>query len=354
MSGTAGGDPRALRRQLRAYIARARENERKLNRLQDFELKLVSSAGLDRLLELILAVYPRNTGLDQAALVLFDPDDEWRHYLAESGRPVPAGLHLRRGEPASLPREPWLGTCGNGAPLLVREALAGPCASAALLPLRREDRTLGALVLASRDPARYPAGSGSAFLERLAAFVAVSLENALNHERVKRLGLLDPLTGAYNRRYFEQRLAEECRRSARTGQPLSCLFLDLDHFKRINDTRGHAAGDAVLRAAAATIRGQLRDSDVLARYGGEEFVVLLVDTGTALAGEIAERIRRAVAASPVSLDRDPPVAVTLSAGVATAAGDAARDAEGLLRRADAALYRAKAAGRDRVAVAGAP
>jgi two-component system, cell cycle response regulator len=116
------------------------------------------------------------------------------------------------------------------------------------------------------------------FIEWLAAVASVCLENVANNERLKHIGLTDALTGVHNRRYFDQRLREEVDRALRKGQPLSCLLVDVDHFKHVNDKHGHLIGDAVLREVAEQIKDQLRLSDAMARYGGEEFAVLLVQT----------------------------------------------------------------------------
>ncbi|MFG6414397.1 GGDEF domain-containing protein [Roseateles sp. DC23W] len=152
----------------------------------------------------------------------------------------------------------------------------------------------------------------------------------------------DALTGLPNRRSLDRALAAQLALAEREHRPFTLLMLDLDHFKAVNDTRGHAVGDAVLKAFAQRVQGQLRPSDLCARYGGEEFVVLLSGTAGLLAIDAAERLRRAVADAPLG----PGVAITVSVGIATwQAGD---DATALLARADAAMYAAKQAGRNRV------
>lgn len=154
----------------------------------------------------------------------------------------------------------------------------------------------------------------------------------------------DPLTGVMNRRALDRLMQRETERCDSSGVASAVLALDLDHFKAINDTHGHAVGDAALRAFAERIRGHLRQSDQLARLGGEEFIVLLPGAPLAKAMEIAERLRSAVADSP--LVATPRVAVTVSIGVASRRSGETGPA--LLVRADEALYAAKHAGRDRV------
>ena len=186
----------------------------------------------------------------------------------------------------------------------------------------------------------------------LAGVAAVCLENAVNRERLRVAGITDALTGLYNRRHLQHRLEQEVTRARRYRQPLSCLFVDADHFKRINDTHGHAAGDQVLAALAQKLRARLRSSDLAARYGGEEFALLLPQTGIRAAHRLARDICTAVAAAPIVLDDGESVAVTVSVGVAAVSGNghgSPRDlSQGLLQAADEAVYRAKAAGRNRV------
>ena len=182
-----------------------------------------------------------------------------------------------------------------------------------------------------------------------------SLENVLNRARLLRSGHTDFLTGWHNRRYLQLRLKEELARAARDRSTLVCLMLDIDHFKRINDTYGHAAGDEVLREIAHRIETQVRASDVAARFGGEEFVVLLPATDGKAARSLAERIRVAISANAIAVNRDTEVTITTSIGIATCAAPAQGDdlktvGDSLLARADVALYRAKSEGRDRVAV----
>jgi diguanylate cyclase (GGDEF)-like protein len=164
---------------------------------------------------------------------------------------------------------------------------------------------------------------------------------------VQRLADSDPLTGLANRRRFAEALHLESRRSTRKGTPFGVLLLDVDHFKQVNDRHGHPAGDAVLKALASRVQGQLRDTDLLARHGGEEFVVLLPETDLPQTLRVAERVRRAVAGTPMPAGAQA-IPVTVSLGAAVHPGGAGATAEALLAMADQALYRAKAGGRDRV------
>ncbi|MBI2570698.1 MAG: diguanylate cyclase [Candidatus Schekmanbacteria bacterium] len=159
----------------------------------------------------------------------------------------------------------------------------------------------------------------------------------------------DELTQVRNRRYLMERAADEVSRSARTSQPLSCVMFDIDHFKAINDTLGHAVGDAVLREVAGRLASSARNSDVLARYGGEEFCLLLPDTSLEGAEKLAEKARFAVSGEPV-VTQGNRVTVTISGGCSAGAprrhgADVARE---LIRRADMALLEAKRRGRNQV------
>ncbi len=199
---------------------------------------------------------------------------------------------------------------------------------------------------------------GPALLAFYAVTIASSFAFILMHkERSDRetyeLATTDSLTGVYNRRTFKELAEPQLSRSRRGQLPVSLLMLDLDHFKRINDTYGHLAGDDVLKAFAVLVRNCLRKEDLLARYGGEEFVVLLPGAAPAAAAILAERIREEVAARPFDANGHL-VRVTVSQGVASEAGDTLPSLEAMLGRADEALYAAKNQGRNRVVAVAMP
>lgn len=167
--------------------------------------------------------------------------------------------------------------------------------------------------------------------------------------QIERLSVTDPLLGIFNRRYLHEQLPQEAARARRYGRAVSVVMADLDHFKRIDDTYGHQAGDVVLRHAIALARSTLRQSDWMARYGEEEFVIVLPETTRLGAYAAAERMRRLCAETPVRLGGTQFV-VTVSFGVATIddVPGSNEDAEAVLREADAALCESKRAGRNRV------
>ena len=168
--------------------------------------------------------------------------------------------------------------------------------SVALLPLTRQGRIIGSLNMGSTEARRFADHLATDFLHHLAVIAAFCLENAVNRARLVRSGFTDVLTGWHNRRYLQTRLREELARCHRELSPLTCLMIDVDHFKHINDRYGHLAGDEILRQLAQCVDGEVRSSDVSARYGGEEFVILLPATGLAAGRVLAERIRGAVSA----------------------------------------------------------
>ncbi len=166
------------------------------------------------------------------------------------------------------------------------------------------------------------------------------------HEEIYRLMTVDGLTQAYNRRYFDEALEREFNRSRRYARDLSLIVLDIDFFKRVNDTYGHLAGDSVLRHLAAAVKPRLRRDDVFARTGGEEFGILLPEIGLDGGRLTAEKVRRIVETTPFRHEQQV-IPCTVSLGVAVLGGN--ETAEGLYKRADERLYEAKQQGRNRVA-----
>lgn len=177
-------------------------------------------------------------------------------------------------------------------------------------------------------------------------FIASNNIEAAYHDEIYRMTTVDGLTQVFNRRYFEDAIERELSRSRRYTRPLSLVLLDIDFFKRINDTWGHLAGDAVLKEVANTLRQKTRREDVFARYGGEEFALLLPEVELKGAQALAEKARKLVEKHRFAFDGEE-IPVTISAGVATLAKKGEEPAE-LIRRADEKLYEAKTAGRNRV------
>ena len=346
---------RQLRQQLRSLLEEARINEGKLRRLDRLEKNLIATHTLPDLIRSLLEDYKNSFDTDAVTLVLSDPEYEITRTLerSETDSSKMPGLVLLDKLYATSQR-PHLGPFDPEFENAIFDPWPEGCQSMILLPLIRQGKLIGSLNMASCAEERFTADRSTDFLERLAAVFAICLENTLNHERIKLLGLMDALTGAYNRRYFETRCHEEVAHARRYSQPLSCMFLDIDKFKHINDTFGHLVGDDALRHVACLIKSQLRGNDVFARYGGEELVVLLPRTEARLTCQIAERIRSSISTQPLRLDSETHHPVTISIGVSQLADgfdqEVASSAviEKLLGSADGALYQAKEGGRNRV------
>lgn len=224
-------------------------------------------------------------------------------------------------------------------PFLVAEqaspADAGRMRATVSVPLRSEGCVLGAMYLVSQGFRAFTEREVQILLS-LGDVIGMAVQNAKLHAQVKEHAIRDPLTGLYNRRYFDEVYRQEVERAHRYGMPLTVAMIDIDDFKRINDTRGHRAGDAVLEAVGMVLR-DVRVSDIAARYGGDEFVVMMPNTLMSGACVVAERIARA-ARETVSADT-PEGGIALSIGLA----DSTEGYFDLLERADERMYREKRA-----------
>jgi diguanylate cyclase (GGDEF)-like protein len=183
--------------------------------------------------------------------------------------------------------------------------------------------------------------------ERTAELSAANERLSVLNRELEEISITDALTKVYNRRYFNERLRQELKRVSRYSPPVSLLMIDIDLFKKVNDTWGHQAGDAVLSGVAGLIKGRLRETDLIARYGGEEFCLLATGTDQAGAQVLAERVR-ALVQNTVFEHGGNTIAVTVSIGLSTWEPSLGEIPEEFIRRADTALYRAKEQGRNRV------
>ncbi|HEX8118439.1 MAG TPA: sensor domain-containing diguanylate cyclase, partial [Pyrinomonadaceae bacterium] len=213
----------------------------------------------------------------------------------------------------------------------------------AAVPVIYHDRTMGVLMVTSDDPQRLWQENEVMLLRTVADQVAVAVNHARLFEQMQHQALTDALTGCFNRRFFEIQLERDLHLATRMRQPVSLILLDIDHFKRVNDTHGHDAGDAALRILAGALREEVRGVDTAARYGGEEFAIILPQAGHEGARVVAERLRSRIERTEV-----PGVGcITASLGVATFPNDAS-SRELLVTSADRALFLAKRTGRNRV------
>jgi two-component system, cell cycle response regulator len=352
-------------RHLQARLAQLTEevsrNDSLLRKTQERELELLRAGSLTELFDRLIQGLRLSYGLDEVALILHDPQHEIRHLLSgDATHPTePPGvcfvdaLVTVAPQLANLDR-PWLGPYRKADHELLVPGLAPP-GSLALIPLRRSDQLDGVLVFSSTDPIRFTSELASDFLAHLGLVAAICVENGVNRARLTRSGFTDFLTGFHNRRYLHARLREELARAQRGRKSIVCLMIDVDHFKRINDQYGHLAGDAVLREVAHRIDTEMRISDTGARFGGDEFALVLSPASMEEGEKVAARVLHAVRNLPIAIGKDAAAeTVTLSIGVARAdPGPGTRDykvlAERLIAEADASLYRAKSAGRNRMA-----
>lgn len=193
------------------------------------------------------------------------------------------------------------------------------------------------------------AGAFTSADQRLLASLALQVGGALQNAHLYTMAMVDGLTGLFVRRYFDARVDEEIERARRFNHPFAVVMMDIDDFKRLNDSHGHLVGDRVLREVAAVVKSEMRGVDTAARYGGEELVIILPRTELVAALALAERIRSTLAERRIAVGPDGPVlAVTASFGIAAYPESGLGVAEDLVRRADRALYRAKRTGKNRV------
>ena len=353
------GELRALQARLAALTEQVNRNDSLLRKTQERELELLRAGSLSQLFERLITGLRASYQLDGVGLILHDPQHEIRHLLSGDGlqlEQLPGvcfvdALTTVAPQLANLER-PWLGPFHKADHGLLLPGVAH-AESLALIPLRRHEQLDGVLVFSSTDPLRFTQELASDFLAHLGLVAAICIENAVNRARLLRSGYTDFLTGFHNRRYLHARLREELARAQRARQSIVCLMIDLDHFKRINDQYGHLAGDGVLREVAQRIDAEMRISDTGARFGGDEFALVLSEAAITDGEKVAARVLHTVRNQPVFIGKVAET-ITLSIGLAAATpGPGMRDykvlAERLMAEADAALYRAKSAGRNRIA-----
>jgi diguanylate cyclase (GGDEF)-like protein len=330
--------------------AELRQAHQRLQAIHKIALSLSTTLDPNRLLEVILEQLGQLWGYDYGAVLLLDESGELvltagKGYLQEPGYRIPAshgicGAVLQSGEPicvSNVAREPRYIAGIRGA----KSELA--------VPLIWEGKIVGVLNVESRTPNAYSAADVD-LLRTVAEQAAAAIDNARLHEATRHMALTDYHTGLFNYRHFQEQVTATVRNAQLTGTPCSLIMMDLDHFKRCNDTYGHPTGDAILQQVARVLRDSIRQGDLLFRYGGEEFAVILPDTLQDDALRVADRIRERVAEHPFTTRSGRPLdfALSVSLGVATSPADGLTPVDVVLA-ADHALYAAKAAGRNRVA-----
>ena len=356
----------SLRASMAYMMEQAERNHNIMCRHQAFDLEIVGADSFSTLVTTIFRSLPVISELDIVTLSLIDEGEDIRTVMGKLGvdfadfphlvfvESTPAlGFVPSRSEQLTGPPRPLLGPYVPATHQPMFPHAPAGLQSIALVPLLRNKRLIGSLNLGSLDPSRFTPAMGTDFVEHMASIIAICLENVISNEMLKYIGLTDSLTGVYNRRYIDRRLQEEIGRARRQMYRISVMYIDIDHFKMVNDSVGHQGGDEVLREVAGRIKAELRASDALGRFGGEEFVVLLINAELESANMVAERIRASIGGRKVALSSGAPISVSVSIGVA-ALDDFERDhaidgvAQALVANADSALYQAKEAGRNRV------
>lgn len=330
-----------LRRERAEALTALGQRVSQLETLQDLSRAFTGTLKIEEVLSFIVKGALRLTGAGGAALFLLDerggqlllraahgPGDATVRLLREAANDPLAAQVLRTSQPVLSP------PTGLG-------AIPGVA-----VPLRLHDHMVGALV-AHVPAADHPFSEATLGpLGTLADTAAVAIANARLFAEVQLQSITDGLTGLFNRRHVFLLAEREFQRARRFNRSLSALMLDIDHFKLVNDIYGHAAGDQVIAEVATRLRASTRNIDIPGRYGGEEFVLLLPETELPGAVLLAERLRQRVAAHPVTTVGGP-LEISVSLGVATSSGEVA-DVNALINQADANLYAAKKAGRNRV------
>jgi diguanylate cyclase (GGDEF)-like protein len=216
------------------------------------------------------------------------------------------------------------------------------------LPLAVEGEIIGCISLDSDQPNAFDA-QDLQFFSVIGYQMAATLKNFQRFSSIKTMAVYDTLTNVHNRRYFDERLGVETQKSFFSNTPLSLVMVDIDYFKKVNDTFGHTEGDKVLLKIASLLKNSVRKDDTVARYGGEEFALILPGAKLEITSMIAERIRRLVETTLFEVG-DNQIHLTISLGISNLPAHRARSKEELVKMADLALYQAKGGGRNRVCI----
>lgn len=333
----------------------ARRNA-ELTSLLEIGKTLISSLELRDVLQSIMSQVEQLLQPKSWSLLLLDEEsDELYFEIAVS--PVAEnlkGIRLKRGEGIAG----WV--VQHGQPLLIPDVAVDPrfashiadeinypVKSILCAPLKIRDRIFGVIELVNTADERSFNPEDLPLLDAVADFAAIAIDNARNYKKVKELVVTDDLTGLYNARHFHETLEYEIERSRRYYSTVSLLFLDLDHFKDINDRYGHLVGSRMIAEVGRLIRRHIRSSDCPARYGGDEYVIILPNTDKQGVLAVANHLLSRLHSHPFMTDNNEKISITASFGAATFPDDAF-DRTSLIRAADSAMYEAKESGRNMV------
>ncbi len=337
------------------------------NDRQFYELKifhdvakaLTSSLDLDTILQTIMEKMAAYFEPATWSLLLLDEGTDELYYAAAVGKGCENlnALQLVSGE--SLAR--WV--IDHGVPLVISDVVqderirrpddddffaAG--SSVVCMPVRTGGRVLGIIQMVNIDMQVY--AQSEMLLQTLADYAAIAIENASAVQRIQELSITDDCTGLYNARHLSTALSEEVHRSQRFGYEFSVLFIDLDHFKRVNDEHGHLVGSELLGQVGKVLRENLRLVDAAFRYGGDEFAILLPQTSKDAALRVARRLMSVFYSTQwLAAEGGGPLSLRASIGIASYPADAASP-QAVVQRANEMMYQVKQAGRDNIAVAG--
>jgi diguanylate cyclase (GGDEF)-like protein len=332
-----------------------RQNMADLMVFHEIARALTSSLDLEAILAAIMGQMERFFRPETWALLLTDEVRKDLYYVIADGRfgSNLADIRVPYGEGMAG----WVAEHGQTwvLPEVTAETptdsrLGFPVKSAVSIPLRSRLRTLGVIQLFNLPPENFSEYAIS-FLLVLCDFAAIAIENARAFERVQELTIIDECTGLYNLRHFDHVLRSEVSRSERLGTTFSLIFIDLDHFKLVNDQHGHQVGSLLLAAVSSTIKTQVRSIDLVFRYGGDEFIVLLPGAGKQKAVQVANRLLFTLRKTTHVLSPALHLAVRASFGIASYPDDGTVGYE-LVRVADARMYEVKGSTRDGVAFTG--
>jgi diguanylate cyclase (GGDEF)-like protein len=329
----------SLTTKLTMLMQRQNELEMATNRISS---AISSTLELEAILQAAVEEVGRALNARRAALVLWEDGTNKPEGMSVYERPYEEQRDEQ--DDGAPPGEGVAGARSAGRTDPLRDTDANlPPARPLEIPVTYRNSIIGELVVEDDKPGRNWEDEEELMVKTVSDQLAVAISHARLFRQVQTQAMTDSLTGLYNHRYFQERLEREVKLADRNNEPVSLILLDLDHLKKINDTFGHRSGDAALCHVARVMQETVRDVDICARYGGEEFVVILPQCGREDAIAVAERLREAIAGTPVAKLGQ----ITASLGVASYPS-VGRTKEELVEMADRAMYLAKAAGRNRV------